>query len=72
MINTGGPAFPVVGQWYGDKLGGQLTHGMTLRDWFAGMALQGLLASTKTNDALVIAKDAYIIADAMIAESNKP
>jgi hypothetical protein len=70
MINTGGPAFPLHSEvrpsldtdWCG----------MTLRDWLAGMALQGLLASTKTNDALVIAKDAYIIADAMLAEKNKP
>ena len=60
MIDTGGPAFPV-GSY----------AGMNLRDWFAGMALQGLLAGTKTNDALVIAKDAYIIANAMIAERNK-
>jgi hypothetical protein len=72
MKDTGGPAFPVVGQWYGDKLGGQLTHGMTLRDYFAAKAMQGLLASTKTNSAQVIAKDAYIIADAMLAERNKP
>jgi hypothetical protein len=40
--------------------------GMTLRDWFAGQALQGLLASTKTSDGLAIAKDAYILADAML------
>jgi len=64
MKNTGGPAFPH------SRLGSD-ADGMTLLDWFAGMAMQGLLASTKTNDALVIAKDAYIIANAMLAQRNK-
>jgi hypothetical protein len=36
-IDDGGPAFPVRMAYY--------STGMTLRDWFAGMALQGLLAS---------------------------
>jgi hypothetical protein len=57
-INDGGPAFPT--RYHEDM------HGMTLRDWFAGQALQGLLASTKTSDGLAIAKDAYILADAML------
>jgi hypothetical protein len=34
--NDGGPAFPV-SSWFDFK-------GMTLRDWFAGMALQGVLS----------------------------
>lgn len=49
-INDGGPAFPqplafndgqahVAGEYFAD------CNGMTLRDWFAGKALQGELAS---------------------------
>ena len=39
-IDDGGSAFPVVG--------GTKYDGMTLRDYFAGLALQGGLASTET------------------------
>ncbi len=64
-INDSGPAFPT--RYHEDM------HGMTLRDWFASQALQGLLASTKTSDGLTIAKDAYILADAMLrAREVKP
>jgi len=43
-INDGGPAFP------SDEEGGNIQFpyhmtGMTLRQWYAGMALQGILAS---------------------------
>lgn len=65
MKDTGGPAFPT-------DHNKNVAEGMTLRDYFAAKAMQGLLASTKTNSAQVIAKDAYIIADAMLAERNKP
>lgn len=51
-----------------------------LRDWFAGMAMQGMLAAnakmheavTDKNVDAVIAREAYLSADAMIAEKNKP
>ena len=52
---TGGPAFPVAGY-----------QGMTLRDYFAAKAMEGLLSSTKTADEKVIAEDAYNMADAML------
>jgi hypothetical protein len=42
-INSGGNAFPYC-VWVGDHHNGHNT-GMTLRQWFAGMALQGLLAN---------------------------
>lgn len=50
--------------------------GMTLRDWFAGQALAGLLASKVYHNAgegfgTFIADQAGIIADAMIAERAK-
>ena len=59
----GGPAFPN---------GETETHsewcGMTLRDWFAGMAMQGILsADTKENLSVdVVARIAYDQADAML------
>jgi hypothetical protein len=58
---TGGPAFPGV-----DDLGDPY-HGMTLRDYFAAKALQGLLACAEadgTNDDF--ARWAYKYADAML------
>ncbi len=71
-MDNGGPAFPVVGHWYGDKLGGQLTHGMTLRDYFAAKAMQGLyLAEWPDVDMPGIAKAAYAMADAMLAKRGK-
>jgi hypothetical protein len=40
---------------------------MTLRDYFAAAALQGILANPNAgNDDLVQAADAYIMADAML------
>jgi hypothetical protein len=58
--NTGGPAFPSHGSM------GEVTHeGMTLRDYFAAKAMQGLLANNNI-DAQQIAKAAYIVADAML------
>lgn len=72
-INTGGPAFPEpfaispTGDTY------PAYSGMTLRDWFAGQALAGMVASGITidmdGDVLGIgrARTAYALADAMIA-----
>ena len=64
------PAFPVVGHWYGDKLGGQLTHGMTLRDYFAAKAMQGIVSALhqgfRQDDIPAICNDAYTMADLML------
>lgn len=43
-INDGGPAFPELNPNYG------FNKGMSLRDWFAGMALQGMISSTYLKD----------------------
>lgn len=51
--------------------------GITRRDWLAGLAMQGELASqdgSEENDWIkleVLAERSYMIADATIAESNK-
>jgi len=53
---------------------GTKSEGISLRDYFAGQALVGLLASetpTKCEKADRNAKDAYIVADAMLAEREK-
>ena len=61
---TGGPAFPTtkpLDSW------GDPNQGMTLRDYFAAKALQGLLAgSLKSVELGVIAGDCYKMADAML------
>jgi hypothetical protein len=56
-----------------------LTHipQMTLRDWFAGQALAGMTASPKGKFPEQLsdeqaAKDAYELADAMLAARGKP
>lgn len=57
----GGPAFPLSGYSPHEQFG------MTLRDWFAGQAL-----SRRRSDGIAInladlyAKEAYLIADAML------
>ena len=65
VTNNGGPAFPIVDHEQVLKIG------MTLRDYFAAKALQGLLAfpGMEYADAPpeVAARDAYAMADAMLA-----
>jgi hypothetical protein len=58
--NTGGPAFPYENRYEHE--------GMTLRDYFAAKALQGICASGPTSDwsNTRIAADAYALADAML------
>ena len=58
------PAFPVqdASTWQ--------AHGMTLRDYFAAKALQGMLANQhpyQASDERMFARDAYTLADAMLA-----
>ena len=64
--NTGGPAFPT-------SNGGSPDDGMTLRDYFAGKAMQALITGPdvmddhyeeETNE--YVAKRSYFIADAML------
>lgn len=49
-----------------------LSPGLTKREYFAAMAMQGMLADSKFDGpANVIARLAFAMADAMIAEENK-
>ncbi len=66
-INDGGPAFP----WgeHGTHLGG-----MTLRDYFAAKAMQGLVTATQEMTHVTVAMladEAYAYADAMLAARSK-
>lgn len=80
--HTGGHAFPTQ-SWDYDGGGQVLTYqepGMSLRDWFAGLALQGLLANSggpvqRHNERgwdfvncelKEVAYTAYAVADAML------
>ena len=73
-MNNGGPAFPV-------PTGSGFVEGMTLRDYFAGQALIGYMldcsaaySSDQRDEAASIpeyAREAYRIADAMLAEREK-
>ena len=60
---TGGPAFPLSGDWAQIK-----DKGMTLRDYFASKSMEGILSSDnlKTINLGKIARDSYLMADAML------
>jgi hypothetical protein len=71
MSNTGGPAFPcdpfAASEPKNVAEAKRLAEGMTLRDYFAAKAVQGLLAGTlKSSDTSLIARDCYAMADAML------
>ena len=64
--DTGGPAFPTEVVNTND---GYIHQGMTLRDYFAAKAMQGLLASDiecGPDDVASVVASAYILADAML------
>ena len=67
--HTGGSAFLVNG-----LRDPNVSDGMTLRDYFAGQALCGLLSKYNLNapsDQGTIAQMSYELADAMLAERSK-
>ena len=74
-IDNGGPAFPFgqVSEATGQPINGFFAPGMTLRDWFAGQALAGLMASAPMPEHPAywdwlsgVAVTPFRIADAMI------
>ena len=75
-INTGGPAFPNEQRLW-DKHDGcwvvRSVGGMTLRDYFAGQALSGWLASftDATPERKRIGVFCYQMADAMLAARER-
>jgi len=69
-INDGGPAFPRAAGHSGTP--GFVTQGqpgMSMRDWFAGMALQAVLhdyCDSNSKYAELATKECYLFADAML------
>jgi hypothetical protein len=74
MTNDGGLAFP--GEHYEiDERSGTrvcVNHpGMSLRDYFAAKAMQGIITNGLNATYEAIAKRSYVVADAMIKARNK-
>lgn len=69
MKKDGGQAFPVAET--AESFG---VSGMTLRDYFAARAMQGMIAlgSCSADEIPRVVMAAYGIADVMIAEREKP
>ena len=60
--NDGGAAFPVM----------YVSEGMSLRDYFAGQALAGIMAGNYTSNSLKwVPGEAYALADAMLAARER-
>ena len=87
--DDGGPAFPRLDELINTSRGfmAESSDGMSLRDYFAAAALQGLLSALKpraednvserdgtpiTHAAAQLPRIAYGYADAMLAERSKP
>lgn len=67
--NDGGTAFPFAPTDHSNA--NYLAEGMSLRDWFAGQALAGIMAADDhTGEPHHIALVCYGIADAMLAARN--
>lgn len=62
--DDGGAAFP-------SAYPRSISEGMSLRDWFAGMALKALLAEDDEGTIDSCASDAYRYADAMLRERQR-
>lgn len=80
MKDDGGAAFPY--SRHPEGLIREDSEGMTLRDYFAGQAIQGVMAAVAVasaalgfdctqHDEPLMARQAYTIADAMLKERNK-
>jgi len=61
------PAFPMAVPENWDSI----QDGMTLRDYFAGQALVGLLSRSDFLRSKIIAENAYAYADAMLEERGE-
>ena len=72
-IDTGGPAFPCDLTAYDPEVQREM-QGMTLRDYFAAQAMQGMLAACtgwSENAQERLAKCSYKMADEMLKEREQ-
>jgi hypothetical protein len=68
MKNSEKPTYPIVGIAFDDN-----HKGLTKREYFAAMAMQGLLARHNyLSDEDVVSRNAVDYADALLAELEKP
>ena len=66
-MDKGGQAFPTPGSKYENGIVNHPESGMSLRDYFAGQALVGLMArADEVLYSTTIAQESYMIADAML------
>ena len=65
-INDGGPAFP--GSYTGQNGMPVWREGMTLRDYFAAKAMQGLMAARDRPSGRTIVEYSYQMADNLLKE----
>ena len=73
MENAGGPAFPLDIKFNHDGMQHHYTAcGMTLRDYFAAKAMQGILTRSGGIDVNQDAEFAYKLADAMLKARAQP
>lgn len=74
---TGGPAFPREDYQCNGADGSLGQEGMTMRDYLAAKAMQGMLSNPgmwdllNENHAQYVARDAFLVADAMLAARNQ-
>jgi hypothetical protein len=69
--DNGGPAFPAPEAGFHDFNDTGVYRGMTLRDYFAAKAIQGLMARPGAPDPTYESRLAYQVADAMLKERSK-
>ena len=68
----GGPAFPRgAGDRFNPVTGVDDADGMSLRQWYVGMVIQGMISSRMTGGKQEMAEWAFEWADALIAEGKK-
>jgi hypothetical protein len=67
MDECGGPAYPIT-SWKGDR---NDNVGMSLRDYFAGQAMIGILSNGMVYDVKLFASECYELAEAMLKRRGK-
>ena len=57
--------------WFLESTGGLVSNGLTIRDYFAAKAMQGLLIRGRSGFEDNVSFNAYVYADAMMKERAK-
>jgi len=71
-MKDGGPAFPSNHErMTGTSLDFRGCLGMSLRQWYAGMAMQGIIVKYGASNGPVVSKEAFEIADDMLEQEHE-